>query len=107
MSDRTERFARAITAFVENPVTNLVKGILLFLIGLSEASRTLVDDLRHQHLRAGHGLVIIGLFGILQALPHLIDGLGAGQAYLDLRAGKAHPEPGPGAGPDRGENRVP
>ena len=34
------KVARAITSFVENPVTNLVKGIALLLIGLTDASHT-------------------------------------------------------------------
>ena len=45
MHDRADRIAHAITSFVENPVTNLVKGIALFMIGLSEASHTFREDL--------------------------------------------------------------
>ena len=95
MSDRRARIARAIDAFVENPVTNLVKGIALLLIGLSEASKTFIDDLSRKQLRVGHGLIIIGLFGILEALPHLIGGLEAGRRYLDRRDGSARPGPDP------------
>jgi hypothetical protein len=101
MNERRERIARAITAFVENPLTNLVKGVLLLLIGLSEASKTLVEDVTHGHLRVGHGLIIIGLFGILDALPHVIEGVEAGKRYIDLRDEKAGRAPGPGAGPER------
>jgi hypothetical protein len=84
MSNRRDKIARAITAFVENPVTNLVKGIALLLIGLTEASRTFREDVAHGQVRVGHGLVIIGLFSILGALPHLIEGLEAGRKYLEL-----------------------
>ena len=45
MSDRRVMIARAISSFVENPFTNLVKGTVLLLIGLSEASRTFIDDI--------------------------------------------------------------
>ena len=83
MSDRRERIARAIRSFVEDPITNLVKGIALLLIGLSDASHTLRDDITHGHVRVGHGLVIIGLFSILGALPHLLDSLEAGERYLE------------------------
>ena len=62
---------------MENLLTNLVKGIALLFIGLSEASRTFMDDLTHKQLRVGHGLIIIGFFGILEALPHFIEGLEA------------------------------
>jgi hypothetical protein len=107
MSDRGVRIAQAINSFVENPFTNLVKGTLLLLIGLSDASKTLIDDLTHKHLRVGHGLIIIGLFGILGALPHFIEGVEAGKRYLDLREDKSRPEPDPGAVHEQGEDRAP
>lgn len=93
MSHSHNKLSRAITRFVENPVTNLVKGIVLLLIGLSEASRSFKEDLAHKQLRVGHGLIIIGFFSILGALPHLIDGLEAGQRYLELRDKEDRPAP--------------
>jgi hypothetical protein len=106
MNDRRHRIARAINSFVENPVTNLVKGVILLLIGLSEASRTVFEDLAQKRLRVGHGLIIIGLFGILDSLPHFIGGLEAGKRYIDLRDEKARPEPGPGAEAEWGDDRA-
>jgi hypothetical protein len=79
--------ARAIKAFVEHPVTKLLKGLALLLIGLSEASHTIREDIAHFHVRVGHGLILIGLFSILEALPHLIDGLEAALNFAD-RPGK-------------------
>ena len=105
MSDRRVMIARAISSFVENPVTNLVKGTMLLLtlesdeFDASQASRTFIDDITQRRLRVGHGLIIIGLFGILDTLPQFIEGLEAGQRYLDLRDQKARPGPGSGAGP--------
>ena len=96
MSDHWTRIAQAISSFVENPLTNLVKGVALLFIGLSEASRTFAEDLTERHLRVGHGLVIIGFFGILEALPHLIEGLEAGKRYAELRAKKSRAEPDSG-----------
>jgi uncharacterized membrane protein len=93
MSHPHNRLSRAITRFVENPVTNLVKGIVLLLIGLSEASKTFTEDVAHKQLRVGHGLIIIGVFSILGALPSLIDGLEAAQRYSELRNKKARPAP--------------
>ena len=90
MNNRRDRVARAIAAFVEHPVTNLVKGIVLLLIGLTEAARTFREDIASGRLRVGHGLVIIGLFSILDALPHLIEGLDAGRKYLES-SGKEGP----------------
>jgi hypothetical protein len=92
MSARGDAMARRIKAFVENPITNLVKGSILLLIGLSETSHTLLDDITHRHLRIGHGLIIIGLFGILDAFPHFIEGLEASQRYQELRNEKARAE---------------
>jgi hypothetical protein len=88
MNNRRDKIARAIAAFVENPVTNLVKGIALLLIGLTEASRTFQEDVASGRVRVGHGLVIIGLFSILDALPHLIEGLDASRRYLESKGGR-------------------
>ena len=80
---------------MENPVTNLVKGLSLFLIGLSEASRTFREDIEYGRSGLGHGLIIIGIFGILTVLPHFLDGLEASKRYLDLRDEKSRMVPDP------------
>jgi hypothetical protein len=85
MSEPQNTVARRIQSFVDNPITNLVKGLALLLIGLSDASHSFREDLAHGHVRVGHGLIIIGLFSILGALPHLIEGLAAGGRYLEAR----------------------
>ncbi len=94
MSDLGTRISRGIKSFVENPVTNLVKGVILLLIGVSDASHTFRDDITHGHVRIGHGLIIIGFFSILDALPHLIGSLEAGERYLELREQKARANEG-------------
>lgn len=85
MSNWRDRLARAITSFVDNPLTNLVKGVALLTIGLADASHSLQEDLANGRLRAGHGMVILGVFGILGALPHLLEGLEASSRYLQTR----------------------
>ncbi len=105
MDDRGARVARAIRAFVESPVTNLVKGMILLLIGLSEASRTVMDDLARKQLRIGHGLIIIGLFGILGALPPFIGGVRSSSLYLDRRANRSKAASDLGGDPGRDEGR--
>jgi hypothetical protein len=85
MSGRVAKISRRINSFVENPVTNLVKGITLLLIGISDASHTFREDLAHGRVRVGHGLVIIGFFSILGALPHILEGLEASERYLEHR----------------------
>ena len=92
MSGFGDKVARGITSFVENPVTNLVKGVALVLIGLSDASHTFRGDVAHGQFRVGHGLILIGVFSILGALPHLIEGLEAGARYLELREQKDQPK---------------
>jgi hypothetical protein len=88
MIDRRDKIARAISSFVENPVTILVKGIALLLIGLTEASHTFREDITNGHVRVGHGIIIIGIFSILQALPHVIEGLEASRKYLEHKGKK-------------------
>lgn len=88
MSITWDKIAGAIRAFVRNPVVDLTKGIALLLIGLSDASHTFRDDIIHGHVRVGHGMVIIGFFSILGALPHLIDGLEASARYMETREKK-------------------
>jgi hypothetical protein len=85
MTLKADRVARGIRSFVENPVTNLIKGIALLTIGLSDAYRTVWDDIAQRHLRVGHGLIIIGFFSMLDSLPHLIESLEAGARFLELR----------------------
>ncbi len=92
MKDQWDKIARAITSFVENPVTNLVKGIALIFIGLSEASHTFREDVAQGHVRVGHGIIIIGTFSILEALPLVIEGLDASRKYLE-RKGKQRRSP--------------
>jgi hypothetical protein len=104
MDNRRDRIARAISSFVENPITNLVKGSVLVLIGLSEASKTLMDDITHKQLRVGHGLIIIGLFSILDSVPHLIEGLEASTRYLESRGKKSQHELDSNAGPDQNDH---
>jgi hypothetical protein len=102
MDDRRLKIARAIHAFAENPATNLVKGIMLILIGFSEASKTLREDIMDGHLRVGHGLILLGFFSILDTVPRFLEGVDAGQRYLVVRQQKTHSQPGSSVGPDQG-----
>ena len=106
MSDRWSRIARAIDSFVENPITNLVKGVASCSSASPKPRGPSRKTFTESHLRVGHGLVIIGFFGILEALPHLIDGLEAGKRYAELRATKEPTEAGFGRGPRSGKPLV-
>lgn len=85
---RLERFTNGLTSFVESPMTNLIKGISLLVIGIIDASQTFKQDLTHLRLRVGHGMALIGLFSILGVLPHFIGGLEASQRYLKKKTEK-------------------
>jgi hypothetical protein len=85
MNPRAAGLGRRIRSFVENPVTNLVKGLALLTIGFSDAGRTLRDDIAHGRLRLGHGLIILGFFSLLESLGYLIESLEAGSRFLELR----------------------
>jgi hypothetical protein len=87
---RADMAAQLIRRFVENPVTNLLKGLALLAIGLADVGRTFREDIAHRHVSLGHGLVMIGFFSVLSALPHLIDSLEAGGRLLETRE-QSHP----------------
>ena len=88
MGDRVDKIGRAISAFVENPVTKLMQGLVLITIGVIDASRTFREDIANGHVRVGHGLIIIGFFSALEALPHVIEGLEASRKYWEAKANK-------------------
>ena len=88
MSTRESTISQRIQIFVDNAITNLVKGLVLLLIGLSDAFDSLGDDVSHGKVRIGRGLIIIGLFSMLGAVPQLIESLEAGVRFLKLREEK-------------------
>jgi hypothetical protein len=93
MGRRADVAAKTIRSFVENPFTNLVKGLVLLAIGFSDAWGTVRQDITRGHLRVGHGLVIIGLFSVLGALPHLIGSLDAEGRFLEAREKEGRTSP--------------
>ena len=74
-----------INAFITNPVTNLVKGLALFMIGVSNSSHTFRDDITQRQVCLDYGLIIIGLLSMLDALPHFIESLATELSRLFLR----------------------
>lgn len=85
MIRETVQTARALRAFVNHPLTNLVKGLVLLAIGISDAWGMVRQDVGRLHLRVGHGLIVLGLFSVIEALPHFLDGLSAGERFLEAR----------------------
>jgi hypothetical protein len=89
---RIERIAREIRRFVDHPATNLVKGLCLMGIGIVDASATFREDTAHQHLRVGHGLILIGVFSVLGALPYFLDSLETAETILEAKVNAPSPD---------------
>jgi hypothetical protein len=85
MAQENKRFAEGIRAFVRNPATILIKGLLLLAIGFTDLSRDIANDLGQHTFHLGHGLLLIGFFNVLESLPHMLDGLDAATTYAALR----------------------
>jgi hypothetical protein len=95
--DEAVRISLRLKRFVEHPTTKLVVALLLIWSGFAEAYDTLVDDLVHFRLRAGHGVILLGVINLVSSLPAVVDGLEHWVKYQDARnpneATKAEPEP--------------
>jgi len=85
VTGHADTWARRVRAIVDHPLTNVVKGFALMLIGVSDASDTFREDLQRGHFRAGHGLILIGLFSVLNGLPYLIESLDSIGRYFEVR----------------------
>ncbi|OQY49077.1 MAG: hypothetical protein DRR08_06315 [Candidatus Parabeggiatoa sp. nov. 2] len=64
-----------IKKFVESPSVNIIIGIILLLTGLSEAWETLSEDIMNGNFGAHHGVIIFGLFKVLESLSDMFEGL--------------------------------
>jgi hypothetical protein len=62
-----------------------VVALLLIWSGVSEAYDTFLEDVKHFRLRAGHGVVLLGLVNLFTSLPLVIDGLERWLRYLDAK----------------------
>jgi len=68
-----KRLSRWIRRLVDNPYAKLLVGVILLVTGLHEAWATLRADLIHLNLKAHHGVMVLGLFHILTAIPDLLE----------------------------------
>ena len=63
-----------LTRFVRHPSTNFVVGVVLIVSGLADV----LEDLRNGagfELAVHHGVVVYGLFKVLTAIAHVLEGL--------------------------------
>ena len=58
-----------------NKWSHLFLGIIVLVSGVIEVKDTFVDDFSTGTLRAGHGVVLIGVFHFLKALGEFVDSL--------------------------------
>ena len=60
---------------MDHPITHLLVGLILILTGLAETFHSLTEEGRAFRVAAHHGIIILGVFQVLQCLPHIFEGL--------------------------------
>jgi len=61
--------------FVQNPLTQLISGLILVGTGLAEVIEDLASTARTWRIGAHHGVIIFGLLQVLQNIPLVVDGM--------------------------------
>jgi hypothetical protein len=62
-------------AVMDHPAIHLLVGLILILTGIVETYHSLTDESRAFRVAAHHGIMVLGLFQVLQSLPSIIEGL--------------------------------
>lgn len=70
-----DKIIHLLQRFVTNPYVNCMVGIILLGTGLSEAWVSLQDDIINLSVRAHHGVMVLGIFTTLKAIPEIIISL--------------------------------
>ena len=65
---------KTIQFIIYNPYLRLTIGLLVFAIGMVQAWDTFVEDILSANIKLHHGLMLIGITQILDALPNIISG---------------------------------
>lgn len=61
--------------FVQNPLTQLISGLILMGTGLAEVVEDLASTARTWRVGAHHGVIVFGLLQVLQNIPLVVDGM--------------------------------
>jgi hypothetical protein len=87
------RTLRRFRAVMDHPGTHLVVGLILIVTGALEAHDHFTDESRGFRVAAHHGIIVLGLFQVLQCLPHVIAGL---EKWFEAfeKGGRSDREPG-------------
>ncbi|MGH7231207.1 MAG: hypothetical protein ACREJU_07595 [Nitrospiraceae bacterium] len=66
--------AMALKQKVNNLYVNLTVAVILFVTGFADGWDSLQEDMRNFHLRAHHGVMVYGFFGMLKSIPDIFEG---------------------------------
>lgn len=70
-----DRITDFLVKLIHHPMLDLTVGIILFISGFVEVWETLPQDIQNGHLRATHGVLILGFVMALKALTDVFAGL--------------------------------
>jgi len=79
------RWLATLRWVVGHALTQLAVALVLIGTSVAELSETFVEDLHSGRLRASHGLLVVGVWQVLQAIPNLVEGL---ERYLEESGGR-------------------
>jgi len=65
----------AFKNFINSPYLDMLVGVIILISGLLEAYDTLYKDIFTTNFGAHHGMIVLGCFQILKALPSILAGL--------------------------------
>jgi hypothetical protein len=83
--DAALRLSRRIKRIVDHPTTRMLVGLIMLGSGLSEARENFISDIQKFNFGARHGVMVLGFMNVLEALPHVIEGI---ERWLDWRVEK-------------------
>lgn len=81
------KFLTRLCKFADNPYVQVIVAVVLIVTSVSEAWDTLADDLSGGRMRASHGTLLLGIVGLMQSLPDLVEGLEAVSKVTDKKVG--------------------
>ena len=68
-------FFAGLRKVLKNPYVNLVAGIAMFISSLDGIQGTLLIDIVKLNFRVHHGMLLVGIWKILESTPNIYDSL--------------------------------
>ena len=75
MKNTLNKLSNKLRNFLKNPILSLIVGIVMLLSSFAGQQGSLYYDLITFNWNVSHGVHIMGIWHILQALPNLYDSL--------------------------------